>query len=136
MKRIVRGIAYNAFSLFLLTQLFSGVKVFGGFPSLLFAGFSLSIISFFLNPLLKIIAFPLNIITFGSFTIVINAIILYILTLFVKDITISPFVWHGISLWGFVIPAFAFGNYFFAYLVVSLAQMIIKHILVWITTNE
>lgn len=133
MKRIARAIAYNTFSLFLLTQVFSGVKIFGGFTSLLFAGFALSIISFLLTPLLRIIAFPLNLITFGLFTIAINAIVLYILTLFVRTITISPFVWHGISFVGFVIPSFKFGNYLFAFLVVSLGQMIIKYLLVWIT---
>jgi len=133
MKRIARAIAYNTFSLFLLTQLFSGVKVVGGFPALIMAGFALSIISFLLTPLLKIIAFPLNVITFGLFTIVINAFVLYVLTLFVKAITISPFIWHGISFWGFVIPGFNFGNYLFAYLIASLVQMVIKHLLVWIT---
>src|SRR5690348_9356322 len=110
MKKIARSIAFDSFSLFILSQMFSGVRILGGLPALLFSGAILSLLSVTLKPLLKVLSFPLNAITFGAFSIVINAIVLYVLTLLVKEISIHAFTWQGVSYAGFVVPKFSFGT--------------------------
>jgi putative membrane protein len=131
MKSAVRPILFNAFSLFLISQLFSGVKILGGLPALLLSGTVLSILSIVLKPILGILAFPLNMITFGTFTIVINAFILYVLTLFVRQISIHSFTSPGLSFAGFVIPSFSF-NTIFAFLLIALIHSGIKIALIWL----
>lgn len=132
MKAPVRSILFNSFSLFILSQMFSGVRILGGLPALLLSGTMLSILSVILKPILGILAFPLNMITFGTFTIVINAIILYVLTLFVRQFSIHAFTSPGVSFGGFAIPAFSF-NTFFAFLVIALLHSGIKIALIWLT---
>ncbi len=131
MKTIVRSIAFNSFSLFLLSQIFAGVRILGGLPALLISGTTLSILSVILKPILGIIAFPFNMITFGAFTIVVNAVILYVLTLFVRQFSIHAFLWPGISLAGFVVPALTF-NTIFAFLLIALIHSGIKIALIWL----
>lgn len=131
MKGILRSIAFNTFSLFFLTQLFTGIRILGGLPELVLCGVVLSLLSFVLKPILSIIAFPLNAITFGAFSIVINAIVLYALTLVVRQISIHPFLWPGIHIAGFVIPRMQF-NTIIAFLVLALAQSCIKIGLIWL----
>ncbi|MDE2025213.1 MAG: phage holin family protein [Patescibacteria group bacterium] len=132
MKGAVRSILFNSFSLFLLSQTFSGVRILGGLPALLLSGTVLSILSVILKPILGILAFPLNMITFGTFTIVINAVILYVLTLFVRQFSIHAFSSPGLSFAGFAIPAFSF-NTVFAFLVIALIHSGIKIALIWLT---
>ena len=131
MKSAVRSILFNSFSLFLLSQVFAGVKILGGLPMLLLAGAVLSFLSVILKPILGILAFPLNMITFGTFTIVINATILYVLTLFVRQFSIHAFTSPGVSIAGFVIPPFSF-NTVFAFLLIALIHSGIKIALIWL----
>ncbi len=131
MKGIVRSIVFNTFSLFILTQLFSGIRILGGLWELIISGIVLSILSFILKPILSIIAFPLNAITFGAFSIVINAVVLYTLTLVVKQVSISAFQWPGIHIAGFAIPKMEF-NTVIAFLVIALSLSCIKIALIWL----
>lgn len=131
MKGIVRSIIFNTFSLFILTQIFSGIRILGGLWELILSGIALSILSFILKPILSIIAFPLNAITFGAFTIVINAIVLYTLTLVVKQVSITAFAWPGIHIAGFVVPKMQF-NTIIAFLVIALVLSCIKITLIWL----
>lgn len=132
MKSAARSILFNSFSLFLLSQTFAGVRILGGLPALILSGTMLSILSVILKPILGILAFPLNMITFGTFTIVINAVILYVLTLFVRQFSIHAFSSPGLSFAGFAIPPFSF-NTVFAFLVIALIHSGIKIALIWLT---
>ena len=51
--------------------------------------FALTIINLFLRPILKIILSPLIFLTFGFFTIIINAGILYLIDIFSNSLTIN-----------------------------------------------
>lgn len=133
MKRLIRGIAINATGLLILTQVFPGVKISGGVQTFIFGGFFLWLLGFFLRPLLNLVALPFNLLTFGVASFFVNAIILYLLTLIVSEISIVPFVFPGFSFAGVIIPKF-FLNLFFAYIVsaiilsftVSAIQWLIK----------
>jgi len=131
MRGIVRDIVFNTFSLFILTQLFNGIRILGGLPELVISGSVLSLLSFVLKPILKVIAFPFNAITFGAFSIVINAIVLYTLTLIVKQVRITAFTWNGIHIAGFVVPRMQF-NTFVAFFVIALVQTCIRIGLAWL----
>lgn len=131
MKNLIRSVVFNSVSLYIVSQIFSGVRILGGLVELLIAGAVLSLLSFVLKPILGIIAFPFNIITFGAFSIVINAIILYALTLVVKQISISAFTWQGIHFAGFVVPKMEF-NTIIAFLVIAALLSLIKIALVWL----
>ncbi len=131
MKAIVRNISIYSFSLFLLTQVLSGVKVSGGVITYIIGGAALSLMFVIIKPILSIITLPLNIVTLGTFSFLINAIILYLLTILVSGISIRAFVFKGFSFAGFVIPNVTL-NTLFAFIVSSLFLSIIVGFLTWL----
>ena len=131
MKGFVRNVLFNAFSIFLLTQIIGGVKVSGGIPTYLFGGIALTILLVVLKPILNILSLPLNIITLGFFSFLTNIIIFYLITVIVPGISIAAFTFHGLSYSGFVIPSFYF-NVLFAFLLVAFLQSLIVSFLTWL----
>lgn len=134
MKTLFKGVLINAFSLFLLSQILSGIKISGGFFAFIIAGFALSVMSFTLKPVLKIITLPLNFVTFGLASFLINVIILYVLTIFIPQVSINAFVFNGASVLGFVLPKIDF-NAFFAFVACGVVLSAITSFLSWLSKS-
>lgn len=131
-KTIIRSIVFNSTALFLLSLTFTGLKINGGFGNLLLAGVSLSLISLLAKPILNIISLPFNLITFGLFSFITNAIILYLLTVFYPSVSIASFTFKGFSFVGFVVPVIYF-NTFFAFVFLAFGLSLILSFLKWLT---
>ena len=132
MKSIVRNIAFYSFALFLTSQALPGVKIFGGFWTYIVGGIALTLLFLILKPIISIVTLPLNIVTLGAFSFLTNAIIFYILTVFVANISVSAFTFSGFTFAGFVIPKFYLNN-FFAFIAASIVLSAIIGGLKWIT---
>ncbi len=130
MKGLLRNIVINAGSFYALSQIVGGVKILGGIPTFIFAGIVFSLISMFVKPVLSILTLPFNLVTFGLFVCITNAILLYLLTVLVPDIVISVFTFPGASVAGFVIPKIYF-NTLFAYVVCACILSTITSIIQW-----
>ena len=132
MKSILRRIVFYAVALFLTSQIITGLTVSGGVGTYIVGAAALSLLFLVVKPILSIVTLPLNIITLGLFSFLINAIILYLLTIFVPSISISAFTFKGISLAGFVIPNLHVNN-FFAFIIASISLSFIVGFLRWLT---
>lgn len=133
-KSLLRNVGINAFSLFALSQFLEGVKISGGLATFVFGGFALALLTMVIRPILGLIALPFNLLTFGAFSFLINAAILYLLTIFVTQISISPFTFAGFSLYGFIIPKIYF-NGLFAFIVSAFLLSVITSFIIWLTKN-
>ena len=131
MKTLLRNIFVYSCILFLLPKFIPGVHIDGGFTSFVIGGAVLTLMNFFLRPILNIISFPINLISLGLFSIAINALILYLLTTFVTDIKISSFTYQRMSNLGFVIPQTYF-NTIFAYLYTAFVISCIDKFINWL----
>lgn len=131
MKTIIRSVAIYTLSLFLMPYLIPGVKIDGGFLTLLIGGSALALLFLTLKPILNIITLPVNMLTLGIFSIFTNALILYILTIFVIDISILPFTYPRTEILGFIIPKLDF-NTFFAYIYTSFVLSCIDSFFSWL----
>ena len=131
MKTIIRNTAIYMYALFLLPKLIPGVEVDGGLLTFLLGGLALTIMFFVIKPILNIISFPVNILTLGLFSIVMNALIIYLLTIFLTDISVSAFTYERTQWAGFSTPDIAF-NTFFAYLYTAIVLSVIKAAVDWI----
>jgi putative membrane protein len=116
MKGIAKNTIFNAMSLYILSQLISGVRITGGFQAVLLSGLILTILNIVLKPIISLFSMPLNMITLGLFSFITNAILLYILTIFVPNISVSSFTFHGYSFAGFIVPVIKF-NTIYAFIV-------------------
>ena len=90
LKFVIR-IALNAAALYIAGYLLDGFILPGNLEYLILGGFVLALINTFLKPILKFISFPLILVTFGLFSVVINIIILLIADHFFTQLSIQDF---------------------------------------------
>lgn len=106
MKLFIRTFLFCAFALWLTSQALPTLRTDGTMATLLFGGLVLSLLMLLVAPLLKILFIPINIMTFGLLSWLVNVAILYLLTIFVPQIAVVPHTFPGVSWAGFVIPPF------------------------------
>ncbi len=80
----------NALVLMVLTYLVPGVVVVG-FYSALWVVATLSVVNVLVRPIILILTLPINILTLGLFTIVINGLMFYIVSTVVKGFFVESF---------------------------------------------
>ena len=132
MKTVARVFLIQTLALFLTSQFLSGLSITGGFSTYLIGGVLLSILSFALKPILQIVAFPLNVITFGLFNCVINGVLLWILTILVARINVHTFSTPAVAIAGMTIPSAHIYSIIPAYIVVAVILAAITWALTWI----
>lgn len=84
----------NAGGLFLISYALEGIEVEGVFPALIAAAV-LGIINAIIRPILLILTLPINILTLGLFTLVLNGAMLALAAQVVRGFTVSGF-WSAV----------------------------------------
>lgn len=132
MKRLLRVYLLHLFSLWALTQLFKGsFMVNGDIRTYLFAALILGAMNLLLKPLLKLLFFPINALTLGLFSVLINSGIFYIFLRILPQIKLTPWSFPGISIIGFTIQPLIL-NYLATLIVVSLMLTFITNFLTYL----
>jgi putative membrane protein len=90
MHRILFKWLINALALLVTTYLVKGIQV-TGVPALLMAAALLGILNVLIRPILIILTLPINIITLGLFTFIINGAMLWFVSLIIKGFMIQGF---------------------------------------------
>lgn len=132
MKSLIRNFVFYSIALFLLSILLEGVTIRGGIWTILFGGFTLTLLFMFIKPLLSVITFPLTVVTLGFFSFLVNVFLLYLLTVFVSGIKIQAFLFSGVEFAGFVIPKMDV-NLIVAYLLSAFIIYTVTSLLNWLT---
>lgn len=92
--RVIIQILANSVAILVADRLVPGFVFRGAWQDLLFAGAVLGIINSLVRPLVKLLTFPVIILTLGLFTIIINIAMLYLAASFIPGLIISSF-WAG-----------------------------------------
>ena len=93
------GFFSNVLALYVANWLVSGFSVSGGWKGFLIAGLVLGLLNGLVRPLLKLISLPILLLTLGLFSIVINALIIWLvsqITPFITIASISALIWATI----------------------------------------
>lgn len=96
MKTFIRSLLVTILSILLLTWLLPEVNVVNT-VTLLIAGIVLSLLNVLVKPFLKILFLPINIVTLGLFSWVINVLILYTVLWLVPGFSIQEISLLGIE---------------------------------------
>ena len=100
MKFFIRWLI-SAITFIIVAYLFASFQ-FDSFTAVLIAAIVLGIINAIIRPIVLILTLPINIVTLGLFTLVINAFMLWIVHLIVPGFEIAGFwaaIWGGIIFW-------------------------------------
>ena len=89
---MIYSLLINSVAVFLAGYLLEGVKVKDFFAAILVA-IGLAVLNTFLKPLLIFFTLPINILTLGLFTLVINAFIIVIIDSVMEDFEVRSFGW-------------------------------------------
>lgn len=131
MKTLLRYFLINLVSLYLTIQFLPGLTYRGGFKSLAVGAAAFMLINFILVPLLKILFLPLNLLTLGLFSWVINVLALFALTTIVSEFALLPYHFPGGIFFGVTLPPLEL-NTFWVAVVASFMIGVITHFLQWI----
>lgn len=104
MKSILRLFLASLAGLWACQFFISGFKITGGYENLFMASGVLTLIYLIAKPLLKILFLPINLLSLGLFSWVINVAILYLLTTFMPRISVSAWHFPGFEYKGILIP--------------------------------
>jgi putative membrane protein len=81
----------NAVTLLAATQIIAGFHV-SSFYSALIAALILGLLNAIVRPILLVLTLPVNILTLGLFTFVINGLIVWFMATFVKGVSVEGFL--------------------------------------------
>lgn len=135
MKKILRSALLLTFSLVTANLIWSNLE-FQSIPwTIIKVAIILAIFEILLKPIIKVILFPINLLTLGLFRAVINTLGLYLASFlftdfYVKSINSPPTIFFGIQ-----IPALSFSS-FWNYLVTSTTISLIFYIFNLIITKK
>lgn len=127
MKYLLRVFLFNLFGIWITSQILPTLTVRDGWQVLLIAAATLSLLMLIVKPILKILFIPINLLTFGLLSWVVNVIVIYILTIVVPEVTIVPWTFPGVTWSGFVIPSVHL-TYVLALIVTSLVITFITNV--------
>jgi len=99
--------------LYLATKFVSGVEFIGPIQSLLLAGLILGLVNFLVKPIVKFITWPLRVLTFGLFTIIINMGMIWIVDILFPELIIPgiiPLFWTTVIVWALNLILSLFGK--------------------------
>lgn len=108
MKYIMRMILFQSIALWVTSELLAGLSISGGLGGIVTAGVILALLTMFIKPILSILFLPLNFLTLGLANWLIGAVILYILTILVPDVSVSAWEFPVGAFVGFTSPSMRF----------------------------
>ncbi len=82
-----------ALTLLILGEYMTGISIAGIYPAII-TSIILALIGFFVRPILLILALPINLITLGLFTLVINAGLFWFTASIIEGFTVDSF-WYA-----------------------------------------
>ena len=100
MRGLLARVFINSLSLFLVSLVFSGLVINGGYVNYIIAGALLTFFSSILDPFVKIITLPFRILTLGLISFATTTVSLFAVTLFFKNVVVHAFTFTGLSFWG------------------------------------
>lgn len=131
MKHLIRHYVVDTYALWVTSQVASGMIFEGGYKTLFIAGLALMGTSLLAKPIINLMLLPLNLVTFGLFRWVSFAIVLYLVTLIVKQYKITAFIFSGYSSKWLDIPTLHFEGVW-AYIAFSFILSFLISFIYWV----
>ncbi len=88
MDRVIQ-IVVNAAALWIATRIIPGLSFVGEWWKLVLVALAFSLINSYLRPILRILTFPITIMTLGIFLLVLNALLLLLLGAISKELALG-----------------------------------------------
>lgn len=128
MGKFIRQSLLNSFTLYLVGLIYPGIFVPQAIFDLILAGLIFTLVNRLVKPVIKLFLLPLNLVTLGLFSWIVNVIVLFIMTKLVSNLTVTDFTLAAANYSGFATPALSI-NLFISYILASVLISLIYAIL-------
>jgi putative membrane protein len=130
MKKRLRNALFASLAFLLLAYIYPGFA-FDDSQTIILATAVFAFIYLFIRPVLKLLSLPLNLVTFGLFSFLVNLAILFLIAYLIPGFEIVAYEFEGFHLLGIQIPSLDL-NVFLSALVASVALSFISSVVFWI----
>ena len=132
LRLVLRTIAINMLSIYLVAQILSGIVTYvGGYQTLLLAAVAISVVNLFVKPVINLLLLPLHLVTMGVFRWLANVVTLYLVTWLVPNLQIHTFIFPGVDLRYLIVPEMHFSA-FGAFVVATFVLTVTFHLIYWL----
>jgi putative membrane protein len=131
MHRLLKHFLIDTVSLYLISQVVSGIVFENGLYTLLLTGLILMLTTMIVKPVINVLLLPLNLVTFGIFKWVAYAISFYLVTLLVPGFKLLDFAYRGYSSNLFSIPAISLTGTL-SFLMFALLVSFVSSVMYWL----
>ncbi len=131
MKAFLRTSSVHLIALCLTSLIFTGFKIETNLYTLTSAAIVFVLLNKLVKPIIKLLLLPINILTLGLFSWLINVITLFLLQLIISGISIQSFYFPGLNLYGFTAPPMEIST-LLAYILSSITIWTIINLIKWL----
>ena len=133
MKGLLIVYVYHVVALLLFKEVFApAIIIKDGLVGVLVGGGVLMLLQVLLKPILKLLFFPLNALTFGLFSLVINSALFYLFYRLTPVLSITPWKFPGLAFGGFELPAVSL-NFWLTIFIAGLFVSVITNLLSYLS---
>ncbi len=68
------------------------------------------VVSIIIRPIFSVVLLPINMLTLGSVSLILNSALMYALTIYLPGFAIKAFNFPGSNLYGFILPPYSFNQ--------------------------
>lgn len=134
MKQILRQYLFFVVSIYLVDKFIPGISYSDNWVVLLESSLLLFIVHFSIRPLANLIALPINVLTLGLFSFLINGLMLYLVTLGIGDFKVHAFYSPAVNL-GVVRFNTVFVSTFFSYILIAFLISLTRNFFIWLCSK-
>lgn len=134
MKRILRVFVIEAYALYIVSQITTGLVFENGGTGIILTGIVIGLASFLIKPVINILILPLNLLTFGVFKFIGNAITLFLVDLVLDQFKVGSFYFAGLGSALIDLPSFGVPEGAASYIIFSLFISLITTAVYWLVT--
>lgn len=132
MKRFLRIFIVESVTLYLVTLITTGLLFKDGMSGLLETAIGLAIAALFVRPIVNLFLLPLNLLTFGFFRFLTNAITLFLVDLVLTQFSVGAFFFKGYPGTLIALPSVGFPAGPLSYLAFSFLLSLISSVIYWL----
>lgn len=134
MKSLLRHFFVSVVAIFLLSKLLPGISYSHEPLTLMEAALLLTGVNLFLRPVVNLVALPINFLTLGLFSFLINAFLLYLVTLIVPGFKVTEFDFLGVNFLSVSVSRFHV-SVFFSFILVAAGLGLLRSFFLWLCSK-
>lgn len=135
-KKVIRIFAVESTSLYIISNITSGLYFENGAQSLLYTGGALTVTVFLVKPIINLLILPINLVTFNFFRFASHAITLFLVDLALSEFAVRSFNFNGFSSNLIDLPPVFFEAGVFSYLAFSFVLSFLTSAIYWIVDKK